>query len=227
MSSTPAEIVISIADKVVGRTTLADNIATLHNSGAERFVIVNQWGQTIAALSTAVKILAPVSIQANTFAATVTFLKIVVEIKDGQWPPKAGDVLSLAGNVAGIVATVAILSGAAPVWVPVVATGIAVGTGAANIFIGDNFGKLVNWTGDMASSYWPTLPVATTTSDLYMDSMGNFRPYNEIPEDQFGSYRWDASSWGDQSAVIAVQRPRHQGGSDPWIDHPKRVIVMA
>lgn len=163
--------------------------------------------------------------QANTFAATVTFLKIVVEVNEGN-KPQAGDILNLVGNVAGIVASVAILYGTAPVWVPVVATGVAVISGASNIFIGDNFEKLVNWTGDMAASFWPTLPIVTTTNDFYMDSSGNFRPYNDIPPNEFGAYRWDASNWGDQGSVIATRQPTKHG-NDPIEDMPHRVILIA
>lgn len=50
---------------------------------------------------------------ANIVAGIITFLKIGIDFRDGA-EIKTGDIVSLVGNVAGVIATVAILGGAAP-----------------------------------------------------------------------------------------------------------------
>lgn len=223
MGTTPAEIVISFADKWVGRASLADTIVNLHNTQSERFTLTNEWGQAIATFSNAVRFFAPITLQANTYAATVTTLKIIVELNEGKGL-NYGDVLNLAGNTLGIVATVTIMSGTAPVWVPTVATGVAVAIGAYSIFQSDNFGKLVNLASDLGSTFWPSQPLSPNINDLYMDNQGNYRRYHEIGPNEFGAYDMSAGQFNFNS-VITTRKPTHQGVDDPWDDLPQRVAI--
>ncbi|MDD2075349.1 hypothetical protein NPS45_16160, partial [Pseudomonas putida] len=61
-----------------------------------------------------------INIVTNTLSGTVTFLKVAADLKEGA-KIKSGDVISLASNVAGIVASFAILAGA-----PLIAGGATV-----------------------------------------------------------------------------------------------------
>lgn len=83
-------------------------------------VLLNQTAQTgavIASVTSVTKLAGPyvpiVSMPANIVAGTITFLKIGIDFRDGA-KIETGDVLSLVGNVAGVIATMAVLSGAAP-----------------------------------------------------------------------------------------------------------------
>jgi hypothetical protein len=69
---------------------------------------------------------------ANIIAGTITFLKIGVDIRDGA-KINRGEVLSLVGNVAGVIATMAILGGAAP-WIIASLGIITIGAGLYSIW---------------------------------------------------------------------------------------------
>lgn len=80
-----------------------------------------------------------VNIHTNTIAATTTFLKITVDVKEGN-SIKAGDVLALVGNVAGIVAAFSHLN-ASP-RAAAVFTAIGVTVGVASVLNSDAVDKL-------------------------------------------------------------------------------------
>ena len=81
-------------------------------------VLLNQTAQTgavIASVTSVTKLAGPyvpiVSMPANIVAGTITFLKIGIDVRDGA-KIEAGDILSLVGNVAGVIAKMAVLAGA-------------------------------------------------------------------------------------------------------------------
>jgi len=54
---------------------IASNISSAVESGNDTYSIVNDLGQVVATVTSLVPVLRPVSIQANTLAASTTFLK--------------------------------------------------------------------------------------------------------------------------------------------------------
>lgn len=222
MGTKPAQIVIGLTEDAVNQAVLADNIVNAHNNGSDRFHFVNEVGQVIAAFSSAVKILAPVSIQGNTFAATVTFLHIVVEL-DETGTLNAGDTITLIGNIAGIVATVAVMAGTAPV-TATVATATAVTVGAYGLIGHENFVDLGLWVNVTASRFWSEPPVADM-SDYYFDIYGQARRYDEIAPHEFGGFILNHNGSGSGMTLVPVPKPTHHGGDDPWIDDPYRVMI--
>jgi hypothetical protein len=222
MGTRPAQIVVGFTESAVNQAVLADNIVKAHNSGSDRFKFVNEVGQVIAAFSSAIPILAPVSIQGNTFAATVTFLHIVVELEE-TGSLNAGDTVTLIGNIAGIVATVAIMAGTAPV-TATVATATAITAGAYGLIGHENFMEFGVWVNVTAARFWPEPPVADM-SDFYFDVYGQARRYNEIAPHEFGGFVLHHNGSGSQMTLVSVPKPVHHGNDDPWIDHPYRVAI--
>ncbi|MBV6827265.1 hypothetical protein [Pseudomonas sp. PD9R] len=117
-----------------GATAVADQFR-VNGTG---MVLLNQSAQTgavIASVTSVTKLAGPyvpiVSMPANIVAGTITFLKIGIDIRDGA-EIKVGDVISLVGNVAGVIAIMAILGGAAPALVAGLAI-VTIITGVASI----------------------------------------------------------------------------------------------
>lgn len=128
-------------------------------------VLLNQTAQTgavIASVTSVTKLAGPyvpiVSMPANIVAGTITFLKIGIDVRDGA-KIEAGDILSLVGNVAGVIATMAVLAGAAPLLI--VGLGIiTAGAGVYSIWNTETFRKITT----SAANFF-----ATTVLDSYLD----------------------------------------------------------
>ena len=110
-----AEIIVGVVNDGVtvgsGATAVADQFLV---NGAG-MVLVSQTAQTgavIASVMSVTKLAGPyvpiVSMPANIVAGTITFLKIGVDVRDGNGINN-GDALNLVGNVAGVLGTMAIL----------------------------------------------------------------------------------------------------------------------
>jgi hypothetical protein len=104
-------------------------------------VLVSQTAQTgavIASVTSVTKLAGPyvpiVSIPANMVAGTITFLKIGVDVRDGKGF-SYGDVISLIGNVAGVIAVFAVLVEAPFI---VIGTASVVGVAAGLYSISDS-----------------------------------------------------------------------------------------
>ena len=115
-----AVLFVSVVNDGVTVGSSATAVADQFLVNGTGMVLLNQSAQTgavIASVTSVTKLAGPyvpiVSMPANIVAGTITFLKIGVDIRDGA-EIKAGDVVSLVGNVAGVIATMAILGGAAP-----------------------------------------------------------------------------------------------------------------
>lgn len=119
--STRAELIVAVIDKTAKPVNNAGAAAAIHdqfNSDKTGFSLVIQTAQTTTAIASIVSIthfavgtVPFINIVTNTLSGTVTFLKIAADFKEGA-VIKRGDVISLIGNVAGIVASFAILAGA-------------------------------------------------------------------------------------------------------------------
>lgn len=110
-----AEIIVGVVNDGVtvgsGATAVADQFL-VNGTG---MVLVSQTAQTgavIASVTSVTKLAGPyvpiVSMPANIVAGTITFLKIGVDVRDGNGINN-GDALNLVGNVAGVLGTMAIL----------------------------------------------------------------------------------------------------------------------
>lgn len=110
-----AEIIVGVVNDGVtvgsGATAVADQFL-VNGTG---MVLVSQTAQTgavIASVMSVTKLAGPyvpiVSMPANIVAGTITFLKIGVDVRDGNGINN-GDALNLVGNVAGVLGTMAIL----------------------------------------------------------------------------------------------------------------------
>jgi hypothetical protein len=133
------EMIVAFVNPKVSDVAASAALIDQFNSNEEGFALVNQSAQTAASVANVVSITAItagfipfVSINANVFAGTLTFLKISADLKAGK-PLSPGDAFALLGNVAGIVAGGLILAG----------TAIGVGAvGGIAIFAG--VGSIVN-----------------------------------------------------------------------------------
>lgn len=133
-----AEIIIGVVNDGVTVGSGATAVADQFRVNGTGMVLLNQSAQTgavIASVTSVTKLAGPyvpiVSMPANIVAGTITFLKIGIDIRDGA-EIKAGDVISLVGNVAGVIATMAILGGAAPALVAGLAI-VTIITGVASV----------------------------------------------------------------------------------------------
>jgi len=135
------EIILGYIDKPVGVAAAGTSLVDQYNSDKTGFALVNQSAQTGAAVANVTSIvrltagLTPfLNIKMNTFAATTVFLKITAQYRrHGNFNP--GDVLSIIGNVAGIVGGVILLAGTVKVSLPFVAIGV--GTSVVSVVMSD------------------------------------------------------------------------------------------
>ena len=230
MPTTRVEAVISLTENTMNGAVAADTLVTAVNQKQENFTLVNSYGQIVAAVIGVFPVLAPISLQANTYAGTIQFLKIVMDMNNDV-PVAPGDYLTLVGNVSGVVASIATLAAAGattPVWgtVAMVATGVAIVAGAGGIYFNgnsqENYIKVVDYSRNMINDWWPSTPVPTSTSDLYMDSYGNHRPWTDInsdPNADFGAIRIEHSAWGEPTSIVVISAP-DPGDDDEWKNLP-------
>lgn len=128
--STRAELIVAAIDKTAKPINQTGGAAAIHdqfNTDKTGFSLVIQTAQTTTAIASVVSVthlpigaVPFINIVTNTLSGTVTFLKVAADLKEGA-EIKSGDVISLASNVAGIVASFAILAGA-----PLIAGGATV-----------------------------------------------------------------------------------------------------
>jgi len=115
------EIFVAMVDRVGKPGFQAGAASAIHdqfNTDKEGFSLVVQSAQTTTAVASVLSVTRMtagavpfINIVTNSLAGTVTFLKIVAEYRENQ-KLNYGDVVSLVGNVAGVVAGFALLSGA-------------------------------------------------------------------------------------------------------------------
>ncbi|MGV7209301.1 hypothetical protein ACLB1G_15750 [Oxalobacteraceae bacterium A2-2] len=146
----PVQLIVGLTANFNNVATFMDNLVTAINT-QQNFTLTNSVGQLIAVVTAAEKILQPISVQANTFAAATQFLSIMVKIQEGKKIEKA-DVLTLAGNVLGVVGQIAIMADA-PV-VGAVAIGAGVVASLASVAYGDNLSALYEFVLRKANDFW-------------------------------------------------------------------------
>ncbi|MBA1193327.1 hypothetical protein G7007_10685 [Pseudomonas entomophila] len=115
------ELFVAVVDRVGRPGFQAGAAAAVHdqfNTDSQGFSLVVQGAQTTSAVAAVLSVAQMtagavpfINIVTNTLAGTVTFLKVVAEYTSSE-KLNVGDVVSLVGNVAGVVASFAILAGA-------------------------------------------------------------------------------------------------------------------
>lgn len=162
-----AEIILGVINNgaTVGAaaTSVADQFL-VNNSGMVLLNQTAQAGAVIASVTSVTKLVGPyvpiINMPANIVAGTITFLKIGIDVKAGR-ELKSGDVVSLVGNVAGVIGTMTILVGASP-WIIGFFTLVSVGAGLYSIRNSEVFSKVVKSAGDFFKK---------TSSNNYLDYM--------------------------------------------------------
>lgn len=160
-----AEIFVGVLNDGVVIGAGAASISDQFTTGNSGMTLLSQSGQTGAVLAdvTAITSLAGpyapiVSLPANVIAGTITFMKISMDLRDGQ-QLNDSDVVSLVGNTAGAIATMAVLAGAGAASVGVL-TGISIGAGLYTIYNSDAMAALT-----MKASEFFKADVSGQTSD--------------------------------------------------------------
>jgi len=199
------EIILGYVDKPVAVGGAAASLTDQYNTDKSGFSLVNQTAQTgatVASVISIVKLTAGftpfLNIKANTLAATTVFLKITAEYKTNQKFDN-GDVLSLIGNVAGIVASITLLAGASGP--ALVFTGVGVTATAAGIVTSDAVKNLYQ------SLILPVVEkhFATNTNAAYLD-------YWVAPDLALVSLAKISASYTSQIAVSRWDPDSHEVG---------------
>ncbi|WP_339429367.1 hypothetical protein [Pseudomonas taetrolens] len=162
-----AELIVGIINEgatvASGATAISDQFIT-NNQGMVLLSQTAQTGAVIASITSITKLAGPyvpiISMPGNAVAGTITFLKIGMDLKEGR-EIKAGDIYSLVGNVAGIIATFAVLTGGGALVVGFLA-GASVAASLLSIRETETFKKIMVAAKDFFSN---------TPSDNYLDYM--------------------------------------------------------
>ena len=160
-----AEIIIGVINDGAtvgsGATAIADQFI-VNKQGMELVSQTAQTGAVIANIASVTKLAGPyvpiISMPGNTIAGTITFLKVGVDIREGR-KISSGDVLSLVGNVAGIIATFTVLVGTGSTLVAV-AVAVSAVAGLLSIIGSETFDRVVRSAGDFFGN---------NPSDNYLD----------------------------------------------------------
>lgn len=97
---------------------------TGYNGTGDTFSLINQDAQLVASVTGAFAFLNPINIETETFAGATTIMKMSLDLQEGR-SIDPNDVLSLVGNIAGAVATVAFYAAAPEVGAAAAALGVS------------------------------------------------------------------------------------------------------
>ena len=113
-----AEIIVGVLNDGVTIGAGAAAVADQFIVNSDGMVLLNQSAQAgavVASVTSVTKLAGPyvpiISMPANIVAGTITFLKIGIDVREGEGISD-GDVVSLVGNVAGVIGTMTVLAGA-------------------------------------------------------------------------------------------------------------------
>lgn len=151
----------------IGKGTAATALAEQFNTNEKGFNLINQCAQTVAAVTSISSITAVtpgfmpfVSGTAHVFAGTTTFLKIIAESQTEEGF-KPGDLLTLTGNVAGVIGSVILLGGITAGTAPLALAAILIG--GASVLTSD---VAKNFFENVIIPFWKktskTLPMPAT-----------------------------------------------------------------
>ena len=113
-----AEIIVGVLNDGVTVGAGAAAVADQFIVNSDGMVLLNQSAQAgavVASVTSVTKLAGPyvpiISMPANIVAGTITFLKVGIDVREGEGISD-GDVVSLVGNVAGVIGTMTVLAGA-------------------------------------------------------------------------------------------------------------------
>lgn len=206
------EIILGYVDKPVGAAAAGTSLIDQYNSDKKGFALVNQSAQTGAAVAGVISIVkltagfTPfLNIKTNTLAATTVFLKITAQYRTDK-SFETGDILSLVGNVAGVVGSVILLTGAAQASLPFVAMGI--GANVAGIVLSDVATKLYAallkplWERHFRANPKSAYPTYWVAPDLKLVSLAQI---DSLYGNRIAVNQWDPST----RVVTLVGKSRH------------------
>jgi hypothetical protein len=203
--STKIEIFAAHIGKGAAATALADQF----NTNEKGFTLINQCAQTIATVTSISSITAVtpgfmpfVSGTAHVFAGTTTFLKIIAEsqTEEGFDP---GDLLTLTGNVAGVIGSVILLGGLTAGTAPLALAAIVIG--GATVLTSDvakNFLKTVIipfWEKNFKETPGASYTDHWIAPDLKLASLAEIQASYE---NKIGMVVWDPAT--DEVTVASV-----------------------
>lgn len=195
------QIILGYVENPVGGGAAATALMDQYNSDKSGFALVNQSAQTgaaVAGVTSIVKLTAGftpmLNIKTNTLAATTVFLKITAQYRTDQTFAK-DDVLSLVGNISGVVGSIAFLAGGGPVAVGFTALGIA--TNVMGIVSSEVAGKLYQslifpvWQKHFAENADAAYPDYWVAPDLSLASLADI---SAVYVDRIAVSQWDPDS---------------------------------
>ncbi|SDA53906.1 MULTISPECIES: hypothetical protein [unclassified Janthinobacterium] len=213
------EAVLGFVDNAASGAATADSIYTAYTTNNDNFRVVTASGVVLASVVGMVPMLRPFTMTLNTSAANLTFLKIILDVRDGK-PLNTGDVATLVGATAGYLATFAFFAGAgAPALAVITVVGIA-----ANIYSvisSDNRKKMESAVTDFAQSIWPEKPVVDMPQ-MIVTSTGQLVTYKELMStrtrvagvmmifEDGTTYSWK------ESIEWPMPPPKGTGGTSQW-----------
>jgi hypothetical protein len=156
----------------------ADQVLTGCQTGSQTFNMVNASGQLVATVTGAVPFLAPINIQTSTFAATTAILKISSDLENGQ-SVDPGDVLSLVGDVAGVIGTIAVFASAAPEVIGAI-TLVGVAADIAGLVTPSNMQNLATCAEQIVVVNWPTATPPANPDTEYLTNTNQIMTAAEI-----------------------------------------------
>ena len=160
-----AEIIVGVLNDGVTVGAGAAAVADQFIVNSDGMVLLNQSAQAgavVASVTSVTKLAGPyvpiISMPANIVAGTITFLKIGIDVREGEGISD-GDVVSLVGNVAGVIGTMTVLAGASAGLVGVFAL-VSVSAGLYSIRKSQSVEKIIKSARDF---------FVNNPSDNYLD----------------------------------------------------------
>lgn len=223
---------LSLVDSGTAAASATTGIAVAINQKQEGFELATSSGLVLASVISAVPILKPVTLQANTYAASVSILQLWLHVEDDAAPLTiASDVLNIVGSVSGIVAGGAFLLAAPGVLAG--ATIVAIAATVTNIFISSGAAeKLYDWSVGVIDTWAPPDGIPVSTENLFLDTSGVWREFFEIEEDPDADVAGiiiHHNDWASAQAYFVDENPappppEPPKDEDPW-ENPE-IIVM-
>ena len=160
-----AEMIVGVLNDGVTVGAGAAAVADQFIVNSDGMVLLNQSAQTgavVASVTSVTRLAGPyvpiISMPANVVAGTITFLKIGIDVREGEGISD-GDVVSLVGNVAGVIGTMTVLAGASAGLVGVFAL-VSVSAGLYSIRKSQSVEKIIKSARDF---------FVNNPSDNYLD----------------------------------------------------------
>jgi hypothetical protein len=177
MQARVAVTTVEDVSKVTGPGSLTNQMVTGANTNSQGFYLVDQNSQLVATVSNLIPGLEPIRIQTNTAAAATVILKMELDVQEGR-SINQGDIVTLVGDVAGVVATVAFFAAAPEV--ALIATAVAVSADLTGIITSAEQSSIATFTNSFASDYFTSTPAVPTNGTYYLTADNQIMTAEEI-----------------------------------------------